>query len=105
MPKKIDKDIELLKIQIYSHEVYAEYTTFNSMLLSTLIAVMVLLLGFLYEGIFSMKWFVISFIVVILIVFFAAVYSIWTLKKNKRKIQSMISKITEDKPLPDLDKM
>lgn len=103
--EKIDKDIELLKIQIYSSEINTKSFTYVSVSWSVLLASMILILGLLYDEKITTLESVITFFFVLALVLILVELIHRRLGKERRKIQDMIKKIKKGELLSDLDKM
>jgi FtsH-binding integral membrane protein len=103
--KKIDRDTELLKIQIYADSCHARYT----LILSSVFAVVVsFLVGFntlYYEKIMPLDVWIISIIVVSAFAFYEVYRFIRRYKKDMKEISDMIEKVKEGRELPRLEEL
>ena len=101
----MDKDAELLKIQVYADYCHTSFTFFSSIIITASVGLLLVALPLLYQG--SISW--LTYYVWIAIVGIGfSVLLINTLKeyhKDLDKIEDFLKKVEKKEPLPMLNEM
>jgi FtsH-binding integral membrane protein len=103
--KKIDRDTELLKIQIYVDSCHARYTLILSFVFAVIVGFFVSFLTLYYEKAISLDVWIISIIVASIFAFYEIYRFIRGYKKDMKKISDMIEKVKEGRELPRLEEL
>lgn len=103
--KAIDKDAELLKVQIYAERCHTKFTLFVSLLFGILIAFAIALFTLLHERHISFLQFSASFLFVFGFCFLYVYYTMKDYKESFKEISHMIEKVKEGEELPKLENL
>ncbi len=105
--KTNNRDIDLVKIQIYSERIHASYTTVMSYAIAFLVGGLIFSFTILYESLFSL-----SFIGFMLLVFTFIIISAVIMYdvsrdygRNYKEISKLMEMVKEGKELPPLDEI
>jgi hypothetical protein len=101
----IEKDIEVLKIQIFSEHIHTRFTTIISTSYGIVVAFSVLFFSLYYGNLFPLAGFAIAMIALLT----GAGYQVYRIRQNYMKtlrdISQMVENIKEGKALPKLEDM
>ena len=101
----IEKDIELLKIQIFSEHIHTRFTTIITTSYAIVVGFSVLFFSLFYGNLFPLFAFVVAMIALLT----GAGYQIYRVRRNYMKtlrdISQMVETVKEGKELPKLEEM
>lgn len=101
--KKVDKNIELMKIQVYSESVNSNNTTKQTFLLSVWVGLVILFFALYFEGVFQTYVFYSAFSVLTIIIFIYLGLLREDYKKALTNISLMIDEIEKGNKIPSLN--
>ena len=102
---KVEKDIELLKIQIFSEHIHTRFTTIITTSYAIVVAFSVLFFSLFYGNLLPLVGFAVAMSALLI----GASYQIYRVRRNYMKtlrdISQMVETVKEGKELPKLEEM
>lgn len=97
-----DKDIELVKIELYSEHTHSRYITMLPSMIAIFLAFVIAFWTFFIEGILTLEGFFIALIIFSIPNFLGVYRFIRKFKKNMKKISEYLEKVKNGEALPKL---